>query len=350
MQNQVSFKQHVVQPETTLKQALERLELLSPVLILFVVNDTNVLTGVLTDGDIRRGLTSGVPITDPILSIMNSDFRYINADTYSVEEIVKARKDSIYLVPILNKEMHLVSVLNLNSQKSMLPLDAVIMAGGKGMRLRPLTDTVPKPLLPVGGKPIIKYNIDLLERYGIKNTKVSVNYLADKIREFFDSDTNQSDVNILEELIPLGTLGSITLAESFIHEDILVMNSDILTTIDLENFYLSYKQSGSDMAVAAIPYNVEIPYGVMETDNNNIVSIKEKPTYTYYANGGIYIIKKSLIEKLAKDQHLDTPDFISMLIEQGKKVTYFPVLNYWLDIGKHEDYIKAANDVKQLVF
>jgi NDP-sugar pyrophosphorylase family protein len=186
-----------------------------------------------------------------------------------------------------------VNVINFRLIKSYLPVDAIVMAGGRGERLKPLTDTTPKPMLKVGNHPILEHNLNRLISYGIDDFWITIKYLGNQIKEYFgNGDSKGVKINYVEEELPLGTIGAAKQAKGLEHETILLTNSDILTDINYEDFYLNFIQSGADFSVATIPYNVNVPYAVLETSNNHVVSFKEKPTYTYYSNGGIYLMKK----------------------------------------------------------
>ncbi|MES2616815.1 MAG: nucleotidyltransferase family protein [Bacteroidota bacterium] len=345
----IDVNSHSIPITNSLHEAMKQLEILSPVLILFAVDEKNELKGVITDGDIRRFLTKGGSMQSAISNALNSNFISLEEDNYSSADLIKIKEKQIDFIPVVNAHNQLVDILNLKTHRSRLPLQAVIMAGGKGERLMPLTEQTPKPLLKVGNKAIIQYNIDLLQLYGVKNIFITVNYLADKINDYINETAQSNTVHLVKETSPLGTIGSLSLAKKHLTKDILLMNSDLLTNIDLEDFYFHFVDHKADIAVACIPYNVEIPYGVMETDQHHIKSVKEKPTYTYYSNAGIYLIKKDLLSIIPDNEKLDATTFIENAIASGKKVVSFPLLSYWLDIGKHEDYQKAQVDVIQLL-
>jgi NDP-sugar pyrophosphorylase family protein len=242
-----------------------------------------------------------------------------------------------------------VEVINFRKLKSYLPVDAVIMAGGRGERLKPFTDSVPKPLLKVGGKPIIEHNIDRLSAYGIFDMWISIRYLGDQIKDYFGNGSSKYlNINYIEEKDPLGTAGALSMVKQFNHDTVLLMNSDLLTNIDFEDFYLFFETESADMAVACIPYKVNIPYAVMETDAHVITGFVEKPTYTHYSNTGIYLIKKKLIELIPKEIFYQATDLMEELIRQKMKVAAYPMMGYWLDIGKHDDFTKAQEDIKHL--
>jgi len=230
---------------------------------------------------------------------------------------------------------------------SILPLRAVIMAGGKGERLRPLTENTPKPMLPLGDKPIIEHNIDRLISFGIDTITISVRYLSDQIINYFGNGSSKGiTINYIEEDEPLGTIGCLSQIGKIDHEAILVLNSDVFTNINFEDFYLTFEDENADMAVASIPYSVDIPYAIMELNDNCITSFKEKPKNTYYANAGIYLIKKESLAHIPKNTFFNATDLMDAIMARTGKLIHSPITGYWIDIGKHDDYNKAREIIK----
>lgn len=335
----------------TIREALEKLNELPETLTLFILNNDKQLVGTLTDGDIRRSLLKGISIDDVLENVMFKDFRFIRLNQFTTNEIKKFKALNLRLIPLLDDSNRILKILNITKLKSLLPIDAVMMAGGRGERLRPLTDSVPKPLLKVGDKSIIERNIDRLAEFGISDLSITIKYLGHQIVEKFGNGQNKNiSINYIEEAEPLGTIGSVSLIKEFKNDSILVMNSDLLTNIDFEDFYNEFVNNDADMAVASIPYKVDIPYAVIEKEGNKILSFKEKPTYTYYSNAGIYLIKRDLLNLIPIDKHFNATDFMELLIEKGDKVIHFPIHGYWLDIGKHDDFNKAQEDVAHIKF
>lgn len=320
----------------------------SRTLTLFVTeDDTDRVLGTITDGDIRRALISGIQLNQSISHCFQRNFHYIEQHKTSPEELSTLRKLNINILPVLTPDGRLHKLIDLRKIKNMLPVDAVIMAGGRGERLRPLTDTTPKPLLPLGNKVIMEYNVEKIASMGIENVTVCIRYLGEQIIQYFgDGASRGLTMRYVTEDKPLGTLGAVTRISHFEHDTILVMNSDLFTDIDLEEFYRHFKESGSDMSVAATPYTISVPYAVMKTDNENITSFEEKPTYTYYSNAGIYLIKRHLLESLPKDERCDATELMDQLLRQGGNLTYFPITGYWMDIGTPEEYSKAQNIIR----
>ncbi len=345
------IEQYIIYNDQTILYALTKLNKLSgDSLVLYVLDIDKKLVGTLTDGDIRRNLILGKAMEDLVTNFMCSTPFFLVEKNFGLDEIDVIKEKKYRSVPILDKEGVIIQIINLEEKRSLLPLEAVIMAGGKGMRLRPLTEKLPKPLLKVGDKPIIEHNIDRLISFGINKINITVNYLGDLLESEIGSGEDKGiEIGYIDEgEEPLGTIGSVSLIERIDSTDVLIMNSDLLTNIDYEKMYKKYKSSDADMIVATIPYEVKIPYAVMITDEEKVLSFEEKPTYTYYSNAGIYIINKKHFSLIPKGENYNATDLMEDLIKQGKKVAYFPIVNYWLDIGKHEDYSKAQKDINSI--
>lgn len=317
--------------------------------ILFVVDDSDILIGSLTDGDVRRGLMKGLGTSNLVDEIIQPNPRYIVKNNYSIEHIIQYRKDSYKIIPVTDSSLKVINVINFSYMRSYLPVDAMIMAGGRGSRLRPLTDEIPKPLLKVGNKPIMEHNLDRLRKFGVDDFWVSVHYKGEQIEAYFGNGADrQVNIEYVWENKPMGTIGAVSSIDNFKHQYLLVTNSDLLTNMDYEDFFLNFIDNDADMAVATIPYSVDVPYAVMETSNNHVLSFREKPTYTYYSNAGIYLIKKELLQMIPKDSFYNSTDLMQQVIEKGLKLVSYPLRSYWLDIGKHEDFQKANSDINHL--
>ena len=336
-----------------MREALMKLDALAADAILFLVDTDNKLLGSLTDGDLRRGFIRGLGFHDHLYEFIQSNPhpKYIKQGNFNLKEIIEFRERFYNVFPVVNAQMQIINVVNFRHQKSYLPVDALIMAGGRGERLKPLTDTTPKPLLKVGEKPIIEHNIDRLNTYGIDDIWISVRYLGRQLVDYFQDGSEKAlRINYVWEENALGTAGALALVEGFIHDHVLMMNSDLLTNIDFEDLYLFFEEQQADFAVACIPYQVNVPYAVMETQDKTVIGFKEKPTYTHYSNAGIYLMKKEVIDLIPKNQAFNATDLMEKLIKEGKKVVAYPLVGYWLDIGKHEDFQKAQQDIKQIKF
>lgn len=344
------MKNHLVSKDISLLEALSCIcELAPEPLVLFVIDRECRMVGTLTDGDSRRALVNGASVNDRIETIMHRNFNYIKAEGIAdVKELKRQKDKKMKLVPVLDDDRHIVDIINLDSFKTRLPVDVVMMAGGKGERLRPLTDKTPKPLLPVGEKSIIDYNVDRLLSYGIQHISVTVNYLKEQIEDHFQQPRNGIKIETVREPKYLGTIGSIKFVPRFYNDSVLVMNSDLFTNIDYEDFYLHFQQHNADMSVAAIPYNISIPYGILDLDGRNIQGLVEKPNYTYYINAGIYLIRKSALNEIPNDVFFNATDLIEKLIKEGKRVIRYPLNGTWIDIGNPQEYQKAKDLVKHI--
>ena len=342
---------HLLNSKASVHDALASLNELAADAILFIVGDDNTLIGSLTDGDLRRGFLSGLNFENAIVDFIQGNPKRLQKGSYALKDVISFRNSGFKILPVVDVYNQVVNIVNFRYFKSYLPLDAVIMAGGRGERLKPLTDTLPKPLLKVGDLPIIEHNINRLISFGIEDIWISIKYLGESIKEYFGNGTSKSiNIRYIEEEKALGTIGAISLVDNLLHDHILVMNSDLLTNINYEDFFLFYQEHSADIAVACIPYNVKVPYAVMETEGNMVVNLREKPTYTHYSNAGIYIIKKSILGIIPKDAFFNATDLMEQVINSGGKVAAYPLIGYWLDIGRHEDFEKAQEDIKHIEF
>ena len=343
------MNRYIIQQTVSIKEALIVLnQITSDTQTLLVVDESLKLVGTLTDGDIRRGLISGTELTDAVNSIMHKDFKFIYESEFDVALLKEFRDKRIFFIPILDNERCIVNIVNLKKFKSHLPIDAVLMAGGKGERLRPLTEKTPKPLLKVGNKCIIDYNIDRLINYGVRHISVTINYLKEQLEEHFSVPRGNIKVKTVREPKFLGTIGSIKFVENFYNDTVLLMNSDLFTNIDYEDFFLHFKEHNADMSIAAVPYTISVPYGIFELEGRQVRGVLEKPTYNYYANGGIYLIKRELLDLIPEGDFFNATDFMDMLINKGYKVIRFPLNGTWIDIGNPQEYQKAIELVKHI--
>lgn len=347
----IPYRKHLIVKGSAIKLALKQLNELAADAILFVVNEDETLVGSLTDGDVRRGFLRGLGFENLVEEFIQPDPKVVVKGNYDIHQIIEFRQKNFRVLPVVDSNRKVINIINFRFLKSYLPVDAVIMAGGKGERLRPLTNTTPKPLLVVGDKPIIEHNINRLISFGIDDFWLSIRYLGEQLVNYFgDGTIKNAHIQYIREDKPLGTVGAVATVQSFRHDYILLMNSDLLTNLDYEDFFLEFVRSEADLSVVTIPYSISIPYAVLETTNGHVVSLKEKPTYTYYSNGGIYLMKKSAVDFIPKDTLFNATDLMERLIGKGLKVHSYPLRGYWLDIGKPEDFLQAQEDIKHIKF
>ncbi len=338
----------------TIYNALKKLSTVTDVskLILFVIDNKRKVIGSLTDGDIRRSLIINKNLNERTEKICNKNFKYILNSTKFVDlNKLKKKNQSVKIIPVLDSKKELVDIIDLSKVKSILPVDAFIMAGGRGKRLSPLTDKCPKPMLEIAGKPIIEHIIDNLISYGVKNIYISLNYKGEIIKEYF-GDGSKKKINIyyLNENIPLGTAGSLSLVKEFENDKFILINGDLFTNINFEKMFLEMEDKKSKMVVATKDYRVDVPYAILETNMNKVVSFREKPTYTFNSNAGIYMLESSLIEKIPKEKFFDITDLMDHLIQENIKLINVPISGYWFDIGRPDDYYKVCEFVKHFNF
>lgn len=343
------YTKHLIPKGSSIKTALGVLNCLAADAITFIVDSENRLVGSLTDGDVRRGLLKGFTIDSRVDDIIQPNPRFIRKGERDINKVIEYREKGFRIIPILDAENRIVNVINFRTLRSYLPVDAVIMAGGRGERLRPLTDTVPKPLLKIGDKPILEHNLDRLRLFGIDDFWITLKYLGEQVENYLGNGNSRNiDIQYVYEKEALGTIGAVSTIENFIHDYVLITNSDILTNLDYEHFFLDFINKEADFSVVTIPYNVDIPYAVLETSNGHVLSFREKPTYTYYSNGGIYLMKREVLKHLPIKKFFNATDLMELLIKNGNRVISYPQSGYWLDIGRHEDYEKANEDIERL--
>jgi len=346
-----NYRDHLILSGTPIKDALVQLTKLGSDIILFVVDEYDTLLGSITDGDVRRGLIKGISIEEKVDCLVRDTPKYILKGEIDIKKIIDYRENNYKIIPIINSDKKVLNIINFTFNKSFLPIDVVIMAGGRGLRLGPLTDTTPKPLLKIGNKPILEHIIERISIFGIKNIIITINYLGDQIKDYFNTGNSRNlEIKYIEEKKPLGTLGAISKIKHFEHDYILITNSDLLSNINYEDFFLDFIEKNADMSVVTIPYNVNVPYAVLETYNNNVLNFKEKPTYTYYSNAGIYLVKKNILKSIPQNTFYNATDLMEHLIKSSNKIISFPLIGYWLDIGNPDDYAKAENDFKMIKF
>ena len=341
----------LVEPEASIQQVMERIDRNAKGIAL-VVDDALHLMGTITDGDIRRAILAGLNLSLPVKTLI--DRRDTNPEPFTApfgtsdaELLHMMTEQSIRHIPLLNEEGQVVDVALLSDlvKEFEPPLRAVVMAGGFGMRLRPLTDQLPKPMLPVGKRPLLELIIEQLRLAGIRQVNVATHYKSEMIADHFkDGQAFGVDIRYVKEDQPLGTAGALSLIEES-DEPLLVMNGDILTRVDFRAMLLFHRENGADLTVAVRQYDFDVPYGVVETDGVNVMGISEKPVVRYFINAGIYLLNPAVCRMVPNGQAYDIPDLIAHLIREGYKVVSFPIREYWLDIGKEDHYQQAQMDM-----
>lgn len=338
----------VINENEIIENALKTISRLGKETVLIVVSNSFKLIGTLTDGDIRRGLLKGQIISGSnVLDFTNTNPKSL-PEKWLLQDLIKLREEGVKVIPVLNLKNELIDIIDLSEQRSVLPIEAVVMAGGKGLRLLPLTKKTPKPLLKVGNKAIIQRVLTRLSMYGINKCNITVGYLSDLIINEIGSNNSGCQIDYFLEKEPRGTIGALRDIKNIVKENILLINCDVLTNIDFEKLYLDFITSDSDLTIVSVPYEVNVPYAVIETnDENKIINLTEKPSYKFSTNAAIYLFRSELVQEIPEKEKYDAPDFVLDLIRKGFKVTRFEFSGYWLDIGKHDDFNQAQIDVNR---
>lgn len=334
---------NIISHTTSLLEALGMLnELPGSAMTLFVTDADARLLGSLTDGDIRRALLGGATLHSPVADACHRNFKAVRGADIDVEMLRDCRRRGITMVPRIDSDGRITEIIDLNHTRNRLPLSAILMAGGIGERLRPLTLTTPKPLLQIEGKAIIDYNIEALADSGITHITAATRYLAEQLDQHFSRPVAGVQVSTVREESPLGTIGAAALVDIPSEGNTLVMNSDLITTISFEDLYLHHVAAGADATIAVVPYQVSVPYAILSLDGDRVTGLEEKPSYSYYANAGIYIFANRHLRSLPTDRRTDATDLIEKIIAEGGKVSYFPIKGTWIDVGSHTDFRQAA--------
>ncbi|MCH5217353.1 MAG: NTP transferase domain-containing protein [Muribaculaceae bacterium] len=334
------MRQHLISDRAPLFKALEQLNRLSgETMTLFATDSDGRLTGSLTDGDIRRALLAGKTLEATVDGICRRECLRIERGGDAASTIAEARRRGVVLLPVVEQGV-IVSLVDLRRQRGLVPADGVLMAGGIGERLRPLTEKTPKPLLPVGRKPIIDHNVELMHAFGIENIFVTVNYLKEQVIAHFGE--SQPGVTCVEEPKRLGTIGSLSLIADLKAPNVVVMNADLLTDINLEAMYLRHIDTEAWLTMAVIPYTVSVPYAIVDHQGDSVKGFTEKPTYNYYANAGIYMLRRDVVDAIPKGEYMDATDLIDRLLADGRRVSLYVIDGRWIDIGSPDDYRHAC--------
>ncbi len=341
---ETSWQKALLPASSNIEQAIHNLDE-SHVQIVLVVSSEGVLLGTITDGDIRRGLLRGLDLSSPVTSIVKRDPLVVppgmNRDT--VLQLMQANVFSAIPVVDANRNvvgLHLLNELLLPSQRPNL---MVIMAGGRGNRLRPHTENCPKPLLPVGGKPMLEHIIERARAEGFRHFVLAIHYLGHMIEDYFgDGSRWQVRIDYLREKSPLGTAGAIGLLNPRPDAPFLVSNGDVLTDIRYGELLDFHCQNGASATMAVRVHEWQHPFGVVRISGVDIIGFEEKPVARSHINAGIYALEPAALDALSAGEHCDMPTLFSRLQERAGRTIVYPIHEPWLDVGREEDY-DAAN-------
>ena len=352
---QIELATICIEPNDSIRRAMECIEKSSSKVAL-VVDSQQRLFDTITDGDIRRAILAGEHLDARVSNLTSRKAESPNprpitatAGTSRKHLLRLMQEKGIRQVPLLDADSRLVELATLQDllPDEDLPLRALVMAGGYGVRLRPLTENIPKPMLPVGGRPLLELTIEQLSNAGIRKVNLATHYKGKVISDHFGNGQDfQVDIQYIEEDQPLGTAGALRLLDD-LDEPLLVMNGDILTRIDFRAMLDYHLENQADMTVAVKEHEVSLPYGVIDLDGIDIKSISEKPALRHFVNAGIYLLNPRSLHYIPKGQPSDMPDLIETLLNKNARVISFPVHEYWADIGQVEDYQRVQLDSDQ---
>ncbi len=319
--------------------------------IALVVDEASALLGTVTDGDVRRAILKGMKLDATVSSIMSKD--PIVAERGQGKETLLAltRHRGIHQVPLVDENRRVTGIETVDHILNATRNDSIVvlMAGGQGSRLRPLTEDTPKPLLEVGSKPLLETILETLISYGFHRFYIAVNYMADAIMQHFGSGERWNvDIGYLREEVGLGTAGALGLLLETPREPILMMNADLLTNINFLHLIAYHQEQGCRATMCVREHETKIPYGVVDIEENKVAAIKEKPVQRHFINAGIYVLEPDVLRLAPENSYLDMPVLIESLIKDGGEVSVFPIREFWLDIGQHDDYKAASGHYERL--
>jgi dTDP-glucose pyrophosphorylase len=314
------------------------------------------LLGTVTDGDIRRAILLGTDLEDTVETILEHKRQGTSAGPVTAPKgadhatlLRLMTEHGVRQIPVLDSQGRVEALVTMDDllPEDVPPMEAVVMAGGFGTRLRPLTEHLPKPMLPVGDRPLLERTIERLRDAGIKRVNVTTHYLGNIIQQHF-GDGREFGVNIryVEEDRPMGTAGALGLLNDSC-QPLLIINADILTNVDFRAMYAFHKEHQSHMTIAVKQIEIPVPYGVLEINGGGVTGIVEKPLMRHFINAGIYLLEPEACARIPLDRPYDMPDLINELVAAQKVVTAFPIREYWLDIGQIEHYQQAQDDVEK---
>lgn len=344
-----------VTPERTFSEAVAQMDR-SRLGIVLIVDEERRLVGTLTDGDVRRAILARVDLKAPVstLLVRKSGTPYAQPITAPVGRdpstyLSVLKQHNILHLPLLDEDQRVAGLVTMEEfvPNQPLSLQAVVMAGGQGSRLSPLTEDLPKPMLPVGDRPLMEIVIQQLREAGITQVKVATHHKPEKIEEHFGQGAEHGvDLSYIAEDRPLGTAGALGLL-GIPKETTLVMNGDILTQVDFRAMVVYHREHQADLTVAVRHYDLEVPYGVIECEGHMVRRLREKPAMGFLINAGIYLLEPAAYQFIPSAQRFDMTDLIQRLLDAGRPVVSFPIREYWLDIGQHADYAQAQEYAKQ---
>ncbi|PPD21374.1 MAG: alcohol dehydrogenase [Methylobacter sp.] len=345
-----NWQEALISPRTSLRETMKVIDK-AALQIAVAVDDAGKLVGVVTDGDIRRALIRGLALECTVSEVMSSNPKIASAHDSKTKLIALMESHNLYQLPVVDSDGRVVGLQTLQAlyKQPLYQNPVVLMAGGFGTRLRPLTNNCPKPLLEIGGKPILETILENFISCGFRHFYITVHYLAEQIKNHFGDGRRWGiSIHYIDENEPLGTAGAVGLLPDNLPDlPMIVMNGDILTQVDFGRL-LAYHNERQGIATLCVrQYEYQIPYGVVSLDDQRVTGIVEKPVHTCFSNAGIYVLNYALVKAISQQRKVDMPDLLSQQIAAGEVVSMFPVQDYWLDIGREADFLRAQGEFSQ---
>jgi dTDP-glucose pyrophosphorylase len=340
------FEKSFVAPDATILAAMEAINA-SEARVALVVDGEKRLLGSITDGDIRRALLSGFPLSGLASAVMNREPKIIREGDDRSQAIDLMQRNICRQVPVLDQQGRVTGIESFEDAVLSLRRDnwVVLLAGGRGTRLLPLTAERPKPMLHVGNQPILATIIDNLKKQGFTNIFIAINYKGEMIRSYFGDGADRNvNIRYLVEEESLGTAGALSLLPEIPTEPMVVMNGDILTTVDLKHLLDFHQDHGAAGTMCVSQYSFEVPFGVVDVDKHRVTRISEKPVYRFLVSAGIYVLQPEAVQLVPSATRYDMPSLFERLIGEGRETCVFPIGEYWMDIGRMDDFERANRD------
>lgn len=346
---QTTWKSVLISPTASAEEALRVLDE-GGLRVALVVDAEERLIGIVTDGDIRRALLRRISFTVPVTEIMNSHPLTAPVGSHRDNLRVLMEQHGVLFIPLLDQTGRLVHLETFRELLQPPSRDnwVFLMAGGLGTRLRPLTENCPKPLLAVGGKPMLESILENFISAGYSRFYISVHYLSEKIKAHFGDGSRWGvTIRYVEEETPLGTGGALGLLPSVDDKPVMMMNGDVLTRLDFNALLDFHQGQGAALTLCVREYDMQVPFGVVDGQDTIVTGIVEKPVHRFFVNAGVYVVSPDVVARTQPPRRLDMPDLVKQLIAEGRKVSMFPIHEYWLDIGRPDDFDRAQLDVVQ---
>lgn len=340
----------LIRPEASIIEAIKAIEA-GGAQIALVTDTEGKLLGTVTDGDIRRGLLKGIATSQAVAQVMNKTPRVLDAGLGRAAAVEMMRRLSIHQLPVIDAHSRVVGLELFDELVAPQDSDTlvVLMAGGLGTRLRPLTENVPKPMIPVGGRPLLETIVRNFETQGFRRIFLSVNYKSEVIREHFGDGLRFGvSIDYLVEQQRLGTAGALSLLPQRPTGPIIVMNGDLLTSVNFRHLVEFHRQQGARATMCVREYSFQVPYGVVQTDGSRLKQIVEKPVHSFFVNAGVYVIEPSALVLLPEGQPFDMPQLFDAITSRDGIASVFPIHEYWLDIGRFDDLERAQDDFRKV--